>query len=635
MLKKLFFTVGGIVIVLALAALAAPMFIDSNSFKHVVTKQLADSTGYNITIGGNMNIRMLPFAHLRAEDVTIANPQFEPEKPLAKMKVLDVGVGLLPLLRGEVDIRSVQLEEPALRFVKANGTHNWHVGKDKAPASVPAAKEAKPAPVASSPGIVLHALEIKNGALDYEDRDNRKSTHVRALNVDAGMGGFSSLLTIKADAVVNDKPVSFKAKLAALDALLASKPTPVDIAFESDAVSFSAKGETAQQKFKGRVAASSKSVASIGEWLNGVKPSSAAAIALDVQGNAACTTVKCDISDAVMTLGDTKLAGSLGVNVSGSLPAISANLATDHLNVTPYMAQEKASLGLISPAYADAARWSTERLDFTALQSFNADVNINAARFTARDFTMGKVTLKGRVADGRMTADIKSADMYKGTLDLLATVGSSYINLRANAQAVDVGAMLKALSGSDTLSGKGNVRTELSAQGNSQRDMVGNLNGNGSVKLEDGVIRGLDIAGMVRNVKASFMGGGQQKTEFSQASGTFTIEQGTVSNNDLVLTSGNMRVGGKGTVNLPAYTINYRLTPELQGAKKEGTAERASLGVPILVTGSLENPTYAPDVAGIITEVAKDPKAARQVIKDNLKDVKGLLKEGKQLFKGL
>jgi len=188
---------------------------------------------------------------------------------------------------------------------------------------------------------------------------------------------------------------------------------------------------------------------------------------------------------------------------------------------------------------------------------------------------------------------------------------------------------LRAVASNDRFSGKASGRMELTSTGKNQQALVSNADGGGTLRIVDGSVKGLDIASMVRNVKSAFMNidTAQQKTDFAEVAGSFRVKNGIVSNNDLAMKAPLFRVSGKGNVDVPNYRIDYRLTPQMVDTLKgQGGKDKAGLGVPIRISGSLENPSYAPDVSGMVDEAIKNPAKFKENIKDVKKAVKGLLK---------
>ena len=79
-----------------------------------------------------------------------------------------------------------------------------------------------------------------------------------------------------------------------------------------------------------------------------------------------------------------------------------------------------------------------------------------------------------------------------------------------------------------------------------------------------------------------------------------------------------LRVGGKGTVNLPNRTVNYRIEPKVVASTQGqgGNTDTSGIKVPVLVSGPWDNLSYKPDLAGMIDGIAKDPKKALEGLKN-------------------
>ena len=70
-----------------------------------------------------------------------------------------------------------------------------------------------------------------------------------------------------------------------------------------------------------------------------------------------------------------------------------------------------------------------------------------------------------------------------------------------------------------------------------------------------------------------------------------------------------LRITGAGTVSLPQETIDYTLTTKFVGSLKgqggEGIEELKGLSIPVHVGGTFSKPTYAPDLAAVLSDAAK------------------------------
>jgi AsmA protein len=116
---------------------------------------------------------------------------------------------------------------------------------------------------------------------------------------------------------------------------------------------------------------------------------------------------------------------------------------------------------------------------------------------------------------------------------------------------------------------------------------------------------------MVRNLQGAFLDPGaqrQQKTDFAELAGTYTIKSGILSNQDLELKSPLLRVAGKGTVDLPQQTVNYRVEPKAVASTtgQGGASEASGIMVPVIIEGPWSNLSYKPDLAAAVGGVARE-----------------------------
>mgnify|MGYP006170976257 CR=1 FL=1 len=127
-------------------------------------------------------------------------------------------------------------------------------------------------------------------------------------------------------------------------------------------------------------------------------------------------------------------------------------------------------------------------------------------------------------------------------------------------------------------------KLSVTASGASQRELISNLNGNGSMMFRDGAIRGINIAAVVRNISTAALEQSfddAEKTDFAELSGTFTIDKGIVSNDDLSMVAPLVRMTGEGTVPLPQRTVDYLVKPKLVASIEGQGAASDAAGVTV------------------------------------------------------
>jgi AsmA protein len=235
--------------------------------------------------------------------------------------------------------------------------------------------------------------------------------------------------------------------------------------------------------------------------------------------------------------------------------------------------------------------------------------NATIGKLTAAHATAEEVNLKIMARDGILALDPFALKLYQGT-----AVGKTAVNFKSESPAAEVqvnldqvriNPLLKDLAGKDFLEGTTHGRIALSGRGEDPARIKRSLNGKGSFTLNDGAIVGADLANMVRNVKADFgrerKTGAKPRTDFAELIIPFTVENGVFHTAETSLKSPLLRLLATGNADLVKETLDFRVEPKLVGTiKGQGDKkERAGMGVPIIVSGTFDSPSFRPDLRGM------------------------------------
>jgi AsmA protein len=147
---------------------------------------------------------------------------------------------------------------------------------------------------------------------------------------------------------------------------------------------------------------------------------------------------------------------------------------------------------------------------------------------------------------------------------------------------------------------------------------MSNLSGSVFAVFQDGAIKGLNVAQMIRSLTASTLSGWQetreQATDMTQLSASFRVDKGQATSSDLNLVGPLVRVTGSGTIDLGLKSLAFRMEPKLvmttQGQGR--TNEPVGLGVPVVIEGPWAEPRIYPEINGILD----NPDAAFAKLKD-------------------
>lgn len=329
---------------------------------------------------------------------------------------------------------------------------------------------------------------------------------------------------------------------------------------------------------------------------------------------------------------ESRIKARLGI-VNFAKPAYTVDADIDRLDMDRYLPPAKPGGKAEAKAAAGAKPAAEKPLDFSALKGLDAQGSVRIGSLKVNNIKASNVRVDLRAADGKLRVDPLSANLYGGatTGAIALDADASRVAVKQDLKGVNIEPLLKDAADFDTLSGKGTVSLDLTAQGQTVGAMKKSLGGNAALMLTDGAVKGIDIAGTLRQVKAKLSAlKGQQKqdadksrkTDFAELSGTFKIRNGVAHNDDLAAKSPLLRLAGAGDIDIGNDRIDYTVKATVVATSKgQGGAELAELSgitIPVHLTGPLGAPGYALDYGDMAASLAK--KKAEEAIKGQLGD---------------
>jgi len=253
-------------------------------------------------------------------------------------------------------------------------------------------------------------------------------------------------------------------------------------------------------------------------------------------------------------------------------------------------------------------------LPMELLRRLKLDGKISIAQLKAQGLTLSDVLLKVDADQGMVTAKPISISLYDGALDgefeLNAQGQQPVYRIRQRLNDFHIGEFLQDFMQDDMISGKANLSIALTSQGEWLSKLKSNLNGDISLKVLDGALKGFNLRQKIKTAQARL----QRKkppqfepevTDFSSLQLSATIHQGVLSTDDLDMQAPLMRVGGKGSVNLLQETVDYLVNAKLvattKGQQGGSADELTGIAIPVLIKG----PWTAPDFDVQLDEIFK------------------------------
>ncbi len=298
-----------------------------------------------------------------------------------------------------------------------------------------------------------------------------------------------------------------------------------------------------------------------------------------------------------------------------------------------------------------------KKVDYDPLRKLALDGELHVGELIAHGAKIQEIEIKIVAMDGLFTLNPFKLNLYggnvltMGTLDVQGDVPKTTVSLQVNG--VQVGPLLQDSVKQDVLEGGVAATVSVTLEGDEAEMIKASLNGKGDLLFKDGAIVGVDIAGMLRNLKSGFMGGEKStekpRTDFAELHIPFTLTNGLFNTPATNLSSPLLRILVAGDANLVKETLDFKVKPKVVGTLKgQGDAEeRSGLMVPVTVEGTFQKPEFSADLKALVGDAAPKKEELLELLvnpdSEKSKDTKSSLQEkaksleeqGKSLFKGL
>lgn len=322
-------------------------------------------------------------------------------------------------------------------------------------------------------------------------------------------------------------------------------------------------------------------------------------------------------------LDDSRIQGNVGVS-QFSKPLYTFDLNIDKLDLNRYMPQQTATASPAKPAEKPASANADEPLDLSALKALNAQGSIRIGQLKYGKTEAKNINIGLKAQEGLASLNPLNVDVYQGTVRGAVKVdarATPAISIQQSLQNIAVGPMLADTINNDMLSGNGNVNLDVTAQGATVNALKKSLSGSADLRMADGAVKGIDIAGTIRDAKSKLnvlkgqstaAADNTKKTDFSELTASFSIKNGVAHNEDLSMKAPIFRLTkgeSKGDVDIGKEQINYLAKPTLVNTLKGQGGKEAdqlgSVGIPIKVTGTFAAPKFNIDMAALGQALAK------------------------------
>ncbi|MCP3440071.1 AsmA family protein [Bradyrhizobium sp. CCGUVB14] len=532
--------------VIVVIALLLVIGIPSGFLTATIASRVEQASGYRLSIDGTTKISLWPTLNVTLNDLTLQDPKDRSGITRVTIDSVQADMSLASVWSGRPKISEIIVTHPVLY---------QPLLRERLPNA-----DTSPKPLAlDMDGATIDRIKVTNGEVAFSRVRDRVDGRISAIDADAVMGR-DRKVNIAGTARVGDHPTKFDIRATTPAPPIERQTIPVDFAIDMPDVLKSQLAGHAELRLNGAVV-----------MVNGVNG----------------------------TFGDGAFNGWASVDIA-SKPLVKVDLDFQRLAIP--LAK--------SPDGTTGQPWSDAPIDVSGLNYVDAQIRISANEAVVGDARLAPLAVDAKLAGGILKAGTANLGAYGGQVAgeviLDATSGAPSFAMHSDLVGVRALPLLQGLAEFDRIDGKLQAKLALRSAGTSQRALMANMQGTAFVSFQDGAIRGINVAQMIRSLTSGTLSGWQdsqeQSTDLSQLSASFRIDKGQAVTTDLNLIGPLVRVTGAGTIALDTKMMGFRVEPKLvMTTEGQGrTSDPVGFGIPVMITGAWSQPRIYPDMAGVL-----------------------------------
>jgi len=584
---RLIFRIFVALVITAVVVIGGLLMLPGDKLAELAADQLEAQTGRRLDVQGEVALSIWPVLGVKAEGVSLSNADWAGDQPMLTAQTLSIGISAPDLMQGDVRIKSITAQAPHLNLsTNARGEGNWVL----TPVSEAAAESGAQDGGAGS-ALSIETLILSKASLTYAPFGE---TPVEMQDIDLELkwpepnGTVDLALTLSPAG----EPVKIVGEIGSFAAFLDGQVSSVGatVTAAGGIARFDGRAGISGEA-KGRFTAKAEDTAAVlraaglGEVSLPRGLGQGAVVGTDVtftpDGRLALRDLSLDLDGNV-------LSGAVDI-VLGAVPYFTAKLQAQDLDLSA-LAESGAGT---SAAGAAGSGWSTEAIDASALALANGTLELTLASLNTGSVKLGSSKLSMSLDNARAVVNFLPASVFGGTVQgqLVANNRSGLsVGGKLTYSGIRLEQALGQLAGYDRVNGEALGELQFLGIGNSQNAIMRSLSGKGWLEIGKGFFTGFDLEGLMRS--GSGNGG---STLFDGLTASYTLKDGNLDNQDLLISLKAVRADGKGRIGLGAQDLDYLFIPTATAANSG-----RGLSIPLRITGPWADPKIRPDLSQVL-----------------------------------
>lgn len=598
------------VVLLSLVVLVAVLliFFDWNWLKSTLGERLAESTGRDFSIEGDLDVQLGWAPLIDARGVRIGNADWAGPEDMVHIGHLQFRIDLWELLGGDVVLPDVRVADATINLsVMEDGTANW----DFSPVSEAGVAAEVAAPDERSEFPIIGRLAVEEGKLRYRDASRGIELDADIAQVKGQSAESEEMISLAGKGTLQGKPFDLKIRGGSVLRLKEEEdpyPLTIEATVGGTRVAFDGTLTNPLQPevFDIALEVSGPSLSDLFPLFGiPLPPTPPYSLAGRLKRDGALWTV----GSLDGRVGDSDLKGDLSIDTGPEPPFMRADLTSDTLDfddlagfigATPQTGKgETAS----REQKAEARTEAEERgvlpdvpIELSRLRAMNMDVRFTGKQIKAPSLPLENLHARLLLEDGLLTLEPVKFGAARGTIG-----GKVILDGRNDTPRVDADLLIRGLSlqpffadtdMADLTAGKFGGRIVLTGKGRSLADVLATSDGETTLAMTGGTLSpllveliGLDIAQSLAIVVTNK----ETPVRIRCAFGQFKVERGTMRTDGIVIDTTDSTLLGTGAINLAAEKLALRVESNPKDVSP------LSANAPIAIMGPFGNPEISID----------------------------------------